>query len=294
MWQTENLIIGATRNWAKSVVTWNMALDPSGGPSMNCTTCTGVVTVNNSTGSATYNAEYYVLGQASKFVKPGAVRLDSNTFGGGNLEDVAFRNPDGSHALIVQNADTANAHTFNVSESGQFFTYTLPARSVATFTWTPSTGGSSPVIDSSKWYAVANANSAKCLDATGGSTANGTALQQWTCTAGNTNQQWQFQPTDSGFYKVVARNATTQAWNVTGGSGATGNGVKIQLWAYGGGTNEQWQAVAQSDGTYRFSPRNNTGNCLDVTDVSTADGALLQQWACSGGTAQSFRLTAQS
>jgi glucosylceramidase len=293
MWQTENLIIGSTRNWAKSVVTWNMALDPSGGPSMNCTTCTGVVTVNNSNGTATYNAEYYVLGQASKFVKPGAVRLDSNTFGSGNLEDVAFKNPDGSHALIVQNADTAS-RTFNVSENGQYFTYTVPGRSVATFTWTPSSGGTTPPsgIDSSKWYTVANVNSSKCLDATGGSTANGTALQQWTCTAGNTNQQWQFQSTDSGYYKVVARNNTAQAWDVTGGSGATGNGVKIELWAYGGGTNQQWQAVAHSDGTYSFAPRNNTGNCLDVTDVSTADGALLQQWACSGGTAQSFRLTA--
>ncbi len=80
-WQTENLIIGATRNWAKSVVTWNAALDPSGGPSMNCTTCTAAVTVNNSAGTASYNAEYYSLGQASKFVKPGAVRIDSNTFG---------------------------------------------------------------------------------------------------------------------------------------------------------------------------------------------------------------------
>ena len=58
--------------------------------------------------------------------------------------------------------------------------------------------------------------------------------------------------------------------------------------------NEQWQAVAHSDGTYSFEPRNNTANCLDVTDVSTADGAVLQQWACSGGSAQSFRLTAQS
>ena len=55
-WQTENLIIGATRNWAKTVATWNMALNPSGGPSMNCTTCTGVVTVDNSAGTATYNA----------------------------------------------------------------------------------------------------------------------------------------------------------------------------------------------------------------------------------------------
>ncbi|HEY0533301.1 MAG TPA: RICIN domain-containing protein [Actinoplanes sp.] len=294
MWQTEHLMINATRDWAKSVVTWNMALDPSGGPSMNCTTCTGVVTVNGS--NVSYNAEYYMLGQASKFVKPGAVRIDSNSFGGGGLEDVAFKNPDGSHVLLVQNA-SGSSNTFNVSENGQSFTYTLPGRSVATFVWTPGTtggGGGSTGIDSTKWYSVANVNSGKCLGAAGGSTANGTALQQSTCTTGNTGQQWQFQPTDSGFAKVVARNATTQAWNVTGGTGATGNGVKVQLWAYGGGTNEQWQAVAHSDGTYSFSPRNNTGNCLDVTDVSTADGAALQQWACSSGPAQSFRLTAQS
>src|SRR6202012_5992539 len=127
-WQTENLIIGATRNWAKSVGPWNRALTPSGGPSMNCTNCTAAVTVDNNAGTATYNAEYYVLGQASKFVKPGAVRIDSNNFGSGNLEDVAFKNPDGSNALIALNADTSNAHTFNVDENGQYFTYTLPAK----------------------------------------------------------------------------------------------------------------------------------------------------------------------
>ena len=134
-WQTEHLIIGGTRNWAKSVVTWNVALDPSGGPTMHCTTCTGAVTVDNTADSVSYNAEYYVLGQASKFVKPGAVRIDSNTFGAGNVEDVAFRNPDGSTALVVLNADPVNARAFNVSEHGRSFGYTLPAKAVATFTW---------------------------------------------------------------------------------------------------------------------------------------------------------------
>ena len=294
-WQTENLVIGATRNWAKSVVTWNMALDPSGGPSMNCTTCTGVVTVNNGNGSATYNAEYYGLGQASKFVKPGAVRIDSNTFGPGNLEDVAFRNPDGSIALLVLNADTSNSRTFNVSQNGQSFSYSLPAKAVATFTWTPGTsGGGTGGINSGAWYQVANTNSGKCLDATGGGTANGTAVQQWTCGSGNTNQQWQFQPTDSGYYKVVTRNAPAEAWDVTGGAGATNDGAQIQLWSYGGGTNEQWKPVQHADGSYSFSPRNNTGECLDVTGVSTADGARLEQWSCTGGVAQNFTLTAQS
>lgn len=314
-WQTENLIIDATRNWAKSVVTWNAALDPSGGPSMNCTTCTAAVTVNNTNGTASYNAEYYVLGQASKFVKPGAVRIDSNTFGSGNVEDVAFQNPDGSTALIVLNADTANAHSFNVSENGQAFTYSLPAKAVATFTWpalssggspspsasaspspspSPSSTGTGGGINSTAWYQVVNTNSGKCVDDTNGSTANGTAVQQWACAAGNTNQQWQFQPTDSGYYKAVSRNSTSEAWDVTGGSGATSNGTPIQLWAYGGGTNQQWKPTLQSDGTYTFTARNSGTECLDVTNRSTSNGTRLQQWACTAGdTAQTFQLIAQ-
>ena len=97
------------------------------------------------------------------------------------------------------------------------------------------------------------------MDATGGGTANGTAVQQWSLRTGATNQQWQFQPTDSGYYKVVTGNAPTVAWDVTGGSGATGDGVTIQLWTYGGGTNQQWRPVPQSDGNYTFTPRSNSG-----------------------------------
>jgi glucosylceramidase len=133
-WQAEHLIIDATRDWAKSVTTWNLALDPSGAPSMNCTTCTALVTVDNAAGTAAYNAEYYVLGQASKFVRPGAVRIASSSFGSGSLEDVAFRNRDGSTALIVLNASSVR-QTFGVSSRGSSFTYSLPSRAVATFTW---------------------------------------------------------------------------------------------------------------------------------------------------------------
>jgi glucosylceramidase len=294
-WQTENLIIDATRNWAKTVATWNMALNPSGGPSMNCTTCTGVVTVDNSADTATYNAEYYVLGQASKFVKPGAVRIDSNTFGSGNLEDVAFRNPDGSDALIALNANTSSADTFNVDENGQYFSYTLPAGAVATFTWTPGSTGTGTGINSSAWYQVVNSNSADCADAANWGTTNGTALQQWACGAGQANQEWQFQPTSNGYYQVVNRNAPGLAWDVTGGSSATGNGTPIQLWSAAGGTNHQWLPTLQSDGSYTFTARNSGNECLDVTNRSTANGTQLQQWACTAGdTAQTFRLVLES
>jgi glucosylceramidase len=264
---------------------------------MNCTTCTGVVTVDNSADTATYNAEYYVLGQASKFVKPGAVRIDSNTFGSGNLEDVAFRNPDGSDALIALNADTSSAHTFNVDENGQYFSYTLPAGAVATFTWTPgstSTGGGSG-ISSSTWYQVVNSNSGDCVDDTNGGTANGTAVQQWACGSGNANQEWQFQPTSNGYYQVVSRTAPGLAWDVTGGTPATGNGVPIQLWSTTGATNQQWLPTLQSDGSYTFTARNSGSECLDVTNRSTANGTQLQQWSCtSGDTAQTFKLVPES
>ncbi|HEX4092556.1 MAG TPA: glycoside hydrolase family 30 beta sandwich domain-containing protein, partial [Trebonia sp.] len=169
-WELENLVIDGIRNDSKSVVTWNMALNPSGGPSMNCTTCTALVTVNNSAGTATYNAEYYSLGQVSKFVKPGAVRIGSTTFGSGNVEDVAFRNPDGSTALIVLNADTANAHTFNVDDGGQYFSYSLPAKAVATFTWPASSTGTSPLTAPSSLAAS-------------GTTSTGTTLS-WGASAG--------------------------------------------------------------------------------------------------------------
>ena len=250
-WQTENLIIGATRNWAKSVVTWNMALD-WGGPSMNCTTCTGVVTVDNSAGTATYNAEYYVLGQASKFVKPGAVRIDSNTFGSGNIEDVAFANPDGSDALIVLNADTANAHTFNVDENGQSFTYTLPAKAVATFTWTPGSG-EAPTPPTAAPATAPPSSSGPAIAAT--PIRNGSSSPPAAAT-------------------TRSSPATLPRWD------GTLPAVPAP------------QVTESRSSSYSFTPRNNTSECLDVTNASTADGAGLQQWSCTGGSNRSFTLNA--
>jgi glucosylceramidase len=298
LWQGRNLAIGATRNWARTVTMWNMALNPSHGPVIgSCTNCMGVVTVNG--GSITYNAEYYVLGHLAKFVKPGAVRIDSTDYGQGGIENVAFRNPDGSIVLVAVNS--GGAQNFQVSYGGSSFGYNLPGGSMATFTWPggPVTPTSQPPvtsqppatsIDPSRWYQVINTNSGKCLDDAGWGTANGTALQQWACGTG-TNQQWQFRPTGNGYYQAVNRFAPNLVWDVNGGAGATNDGAQVHLWAYGGGTNQQWLPASLGGGNFRFTARN-SGKCLDVRDVSTADGALLQQWACTGGVAQSFRLVA--
>ncbi len=136
--QTEGNIINVLRNWGKTVTMWNMALDQNNGPTVEngCLVCRGVVTVDTSTTPATIsrNVEYYVLGHLAKYVQTGAYRIASNTFGSGSLEDVAFKNPDGSIAVLVYNAaNTANQ--FSMNWQGKTVNASLPAGAVATFTW---------------------------------------------------------------------------------------------------------------------------------------------------------------
>lgn len=134
-WFAGTLVVGATRNWARGVALWNLALDEHDGPHTGgCGNCRGVVTINSATGQVTRNVEYFALAHASKFVRPGASRIAS-TSGVQGLSSVAFRNADdGSKALIVFNGGTG-AQKFGVRWSGRSFSYTLPASSVVTFSW---------------------------------------------------------------------------------------------------------------------------------------------------------------
>jgi len=137
VWNSQHLLIGATRNWARSVSLWNLALDQDSGPKNGgCPDCRGVVTIDTTTtpSTITRNVEYYVLGHLGKFVVPGAVRIASNTFGAGSIEDVAFQNPDGSIVLVALNS-SSSTQAFTVNWQIKTFNYSLPAQSVATFEW---------------------------------------------------------------------------------------------------------------------------------------------------------------
>lgn len=137
-WHARNLMIGTTRNWAKSVVNWNIALDSTGGPHLGgCDTCTGLVTLHPD-GTVSTDAEYFTIGHLSKFVRPGAVRIGSTSYGttgwNGQLMSVAFRNRDGSTALVVHN-ENDDPRQFAVAVGDKSFEYELPGGAVATFTW---------------------------------------------------------------------------------------------------------------------------------------------------------------
>ncbi|MBV2353907.1 RICIN domain-containing protein [Streptomyces sp. J2-1] len=290
-WQAENLVVGNMRNGGETVVTWNLALDQNGGPHQGLcgTRCNGVVEIAG--GGVTRGAEYYSLGQLSKFVKVGATRIGSTSQGGGGVQDVAFQNPDGSRVAYVVNT-SGGSQRFSITDNGRSIAYTMPSGAVATFVWNPVAGGggggSTGPIDTSAWYRVANTNSNACLDATDWGTANGTLVQQWACGDG-ANEKWQFRSTDSGYYQVVNQH-NNKSWDVDGGAGATADGAKVHLWDYVGGTNQQWRAESTGTGTYRFVARH-SNKCLSIDGSSTANGAKVSQQSCNGSAAQSFRLT---
>ena len=74
----KRLIIGATRNWSKNVLEWNLAADPQYKPYTDrggCPSCQGAVTIDGD--KVTRNIAFYSVAHASKFVRPGSVRIAS-------------------------------------------------------------------------------------------------------------------------------------------------------------------------------------------------------------------------
>jgi glucosylceramidase len=130
-WHLKNLIIGATRNWSRNVLEWNLANNASMGPHTQggCSTCLGALTIST---TITRNVSYYIIAHASKFVRPGSARINSNI--AGSLQNVAFQRPDGKKVLIVLN-DSGDSQTFNIRYKDKIVTTALDGGSVATFVW---------------------------------------------------------------------------------------------------------------------------------------------------------------
>jgi glucosylceramidase len=132
-WHIKNLIIGATRNWAKTVLEWNLTSNPSLTPHTDrggCDRCLGAVTIDGD--SVIRNPAYYVVAHASKLVEPGSVRIDSNEYEG--LPNVAFLRPDGKKVLIALN-DSKKPISFQIVDKEKVFSAELNPGATGTWMW---------------------------------------------------------------------------------------------------------------------------------------------------------------
>lgn len=131
-WHIENVIIGATRNWSRTALEWNLASDPSYHPHTpgGCTTCLGAITIGGT--NVIRNVAYYIIAHASRFVRPGSVRIGSNSTG--TLVNVAFKNPQGKKVLIVLNKSNT-PQSFHIRFNDKMVTTQLDNGAVGTFVW---------------------------------------------------------------------------------------------------------------------------------------------------------------
>ncbi len=267
-------IVNFGRNWAKSYSKWGLALDQNHSPHLGgCDTCTGLVTVHNRdgrNGQVDYTIEYYSMGHLTKFVRPGAYRVDSTA--SSDIPNVAYLNPDGTRALIAYNT-TASTQTVRVNWSGQNFTYALPTRTAATFTWKAGTTTTPPAARTGAVKGLAG----KCLEVPGANTANGTVVQLRTCN--NSSAQTWTVGTDGSL-----RALGNKCLDVVGNG--TSDGTAVQIWDCTGGAAQKW--TYSSANQTLTNPQ--AAKCLDVKDNTSTDGTPLQVWTCTGAANQKWVL----
>ena len=96
---------------------------------------TMLIQENGSSSEYYKTPEFWLMGQFSRFVRPGAIRIHSNYGSIQTVTNVAFLNPDGTYVLIVANS-TSEHQAFNVEFSSQHFSASIPPKSIATYRWT--------------------------------------------------------------------------------------------------------------------------------------------------------------
>jgi len=156
--QVKRMIVDVTRNWSRNVILWNFAADPLNDPHTDdggCSMCQGAVTIDGD--KVTNNLAYYVIAHASKFIRPGSVRIASTNPGDMSvalttdeerreilrvatfdnydvLPNVAYKTPEGKYVLVVANTSWYT-QGFRIQFNGQYANIRLNPGAVGTYIW---------------------------------------------------------------------------------------------------------------------------------------------------------------
>ncbi|MEV8541182.1 RICIN domain-containing protein [Streptomyces sp. NPDC051572] len=127
--------------------------------------------------------------------------------------------------------------------------------------------------DTAKGVLIRGHGSGRCVDVTGGSSADNTRLRIWDCTSA-ARQKWQF--ASDGTVRALGK-----CMDVDGGSRT--DGAWIKLVACNGTGAQRFRLNAAHDLVNVQADK-----CVDVTDAGTGNGAELQLWSCTGGDNQKW------
>ena len=124
-------------NWARSITSWNMALDEKGKPNIGPFSCGGVITVDSTTHKVTRSGQYWAFAHYSRHVRRGARVFATDGIGeqgsAGPVTHTGFRNPDGSFVVVL--ANRGPQRTVQLVLGRQALDVELPADSLHTLQW---------------------------------------------------------------------------------------------------------------------------------------------------------------
>src|ERR1017187_2463094 len=130
---------GILNNWARSITSWNLALDENGKPDIGPFACGGVITVDSSSHKGTRSGQYWAFAHFSRHVCRGAKVFQTAAKPEGDfkttdaISHVGFINPDGSHVVVV--ANQGEAARVQLALDSNALDLNLPANSVQTLEW---------------------------------------------------------------------------------------------------------------------------------------------------------------
>lgn len=125
--------IEVLRNYSKSFILWNIALDEYNGPTVpgfGRSTCRGLLRINQETQAMEYTLDYYGLAHFSKYIRPNAKRIVTTQTEA--VYNVAFENSDGTVVWVLFN-DSEEEKTIRLVEGKQVVaTVQLPSKAAGT------------------------------------------------------------------------------------------------------------------------------------------------------------------
>jgi glucosylceramidase len=124
-------IIGDLSHGVSAWLDWNIALDLRGGPNHVGNFCDAPVLVDTNARTVRYQSSFYYIGHFSRYVRPGAHRIDTSATTDA-LQSIAFANPDGGVAAIVVN-ERDEARSFALAIDGEQRACRIPAHAIQTY-----------------------------------------------------------------------------------------------------------------------------------------------------------------
>lgn len=121
-------LIGGLNHNMVAWIDWNMILNTRGGPNHARNFCLAPVLVDSGTDSIYYTPVFYAIAHVSKFVRPGAVRIGLE----GHDDEfmaTAFKNPDGSIAVVVFNT-TMEDLAYSIKQEDKTIRIQIPAQAL--------------------------------------------------------------------------------------------------------------------------------------------------------------------